>query len=331
MRLWQFWLLAGLAALNLSASASAVANTQTNTEKSSPPALPQVNYGSLVRLPALLSAYVPERPIDVWLPEGYNSQQRYAVLYMHDGQMLFDASQTWNGQSWQLAETAQRLQQQALVRPFIVVAVHNAGAARHSEYFPQQPFLSLPAATRQQLYQLERSPGVKLFAGRVYSDNYLKFLVTELKPYIDQHFATDSSQPATFIMGSSMGGLISWYAQTVYPQVFGGAAALSTHWPGIFSVEDNPVPQAFLTYLAGHLPAPGQHKWYFDYGDQSLDALYPPLQQQVDQLFRRKQFSAPLWRSELFAGADHSENSWAARLAEPLTFLLAAPVQQVTK
>lgn len=290
--------------------------------------LPGVKVGQLVRLPQIASAYVPSRPIDVWLPEGYSSTQRYAVLYMHDGQMLFDARTTWNGQSWQVAETAQQLQQQGQVRPFIVVGIHNIGAARHSEYFPQQPFLSLPEAVQQQLYQLERAPGVPLFAGAVYSDNYLRFLVTELKPYIDQHFATDPAREATFIMGSSMGGLISWYAQSRYPQVFGGAAALSTHWPGTFSVENNPIPQAFLSYLEQQLPAAGQHKWYFDYGDQTLDALYPPLQKEVDRLFRRKGFSAPLWHSELFAGTDHSEQAWAARLATPLRFLLAKPTQE---
>ncbi|CAM5181269.1 hypothetical protein [Alishewanella longhuensis] len=69
--------------------------------------LPEVTVGQLVRLPEIASAYVPSRPIDVWLPAGYNSTQRYAVLYMHDGQMLFDARTTWNGQSWQVAETAQ--------------------------------------------------------------------------------------------------------------------------------------------------------------------------------------------------------------------------------
>lgn len=307
---------------------SLVASSPLLAAANNTPPLPQVSVGQLLRLPELASAYVPSRPIDVWLPEGYSSAQRYAVLYMHDGQMLFDASTTWNGQSWQVAETAQQLQQQGQVRPFIVVGIHNIGAARHSEYFPQQPFLSLPEAVQQQLYQQERAPGVPLFAGAVYSDNYLRFLVTELKPYIDQHFATDPAREATFIMGSSMGGLISWYAQSRYPQVFGGAAALSTHWPGTFSVENNPIPQAFLNYLEQQLPAAGQHKWYFDYGDQTLDALYPPLQQQVDRLFRRKGFSAPLWHSELFAGTEHSEQAWAARLAIPLRFLLATPTQE---
>lgn len=290
--------------------------------------LPEVSVGKLVRLPQLKSDHVPSRPVDVWLPEGYPSAGPYAVLYMHDGQVLFDAKKSWNGQSWQVAETAHQLQQQAQVRPFIVVGIHNIGEARHSEYFPQKPFLSLPEAEQQKLYQLERAPGVTLFAKQVYSDNYLKFLVNELKPYIDQNFATDASRNATFIMGSSMGGLISWYAQTEYPDVFMGAAALSTHWPGTWTLENNPIPDAFLAHLAQHLPAVGQHKWYFDHGDQTLDALYPGLQRRVDQLFLDKGFKAPWWQSEFFPGTDHSEVAWAARLAIPLRFLLAKPTQE---
>ena len=208
--------------------------------------LPQVAHGNIVRLSEFTSAYVPTRPVDVWLPSGYNPTQRYAVLYMHDGQMLFDASQSWNKQSWQVADTAERLQQRGQVRPFIVVGIHNAGAARHSEYFPQKPFASLPASLQQRLYQLQAADREPLFAVPVYADQYLNFLVKELKPYIDQHFSTDPTAAATFIAGSSMGGLISWYAVTEYPEVFGGAAALSTHWPGSIDIDNNLIPDAFL-------------------------------------------------------------------------------------
>jgi len=156
------------------------------------------------------------------------------------------------------------------------------------------------------------------------SDAYLKFLVTELKPYIDSHYAVDSSPAATCIAGSSMGGLISLYALCEYPNVFGGAACLSTHWPGIFAVEGNPVPEAFLRYMRTHLPNPNTHKIYFDYGDQTLDALYPPLQQKVDEVMKEKGFESKHWRTQFFPGKDHSEQSWKERLAIPLQFLLQA-------
>jgi enterochelin esterase-like enzyme len=285
-------------------------------------ALPQASQGSLQRLENFPSKLVPTRQIDIWLPAGFSPAQKYAVLYMHDGQMLFDANSTWNKQEWRVDETAQALISSGKVRPFIVVGVHNADQNRHAEYFPQKPFASLAPATQQSLYKLERQPGQKLFQQKVYSDAYLKFLVTELKPYIDSHFPVLTDPANTFVLGSSMGGLISMYAISEYPQVFGGAACLSTHWPGIFPDKDNPVPAAFFRYMQQHLPKTGQHKLYFDYGDQTLDALYPPLQRQADQVMQQLKYPPALWQSRFFPGEDHSEQAWAKRLDIPLQFLL---------
>ena len=86
---------------------------------------------------------------------------------------------------------------------------------------------------------MQRQPGAPVFSGKIQSDNYLKFLVKELKPFIDSSFSTLKDQQNTFIAGSSMGGLISMYAICEYPLVFGGAACLSTHWPGIFTMINN--------------------------------------------------------------------------------------------
>jgi predicted alpha/beta superfamily hydrolase len=123
-------------------------------------------------------------------------------------------------------------------------------------------------------------------------------------------------------MGSSMGGLISMYAICEYPDVFGGAACLSTHWPGTFAVENNPIPDAFINYLKLHLPDPKRHKIYFDYGDQTLDALYPPFQKKVDEVMKAKGFSERNWMTKFFQGENHSERAWHKRLDTPLLFLL---------
>ena len=154
------------------------------------------------------------------------------------------------------------------------------------------------------------------------SDNYLKFLVTELKPLIDRTYSTFPDVNNTFIAGSSMGGLISMYAICEYPQVFGGAACLSTHWPGIFSVENNPIPNAFLSYLTASLPNPKNHKIYFDYGDQTLDAMYPALQEKVDKVMMMKGFDGKQWITKFFPGDEHSEKAWRKRLPIPFEFLL---------
>ena len=154
------------------------------------------------------------------------------------------------------------------------------------------------------------------------SDNYLRFIVEELKPYIDRTYATYTDQKHTFISGSSMGGLISLYAICEYPSVFGGAACLSTHWTGIYQNNDNPIPDAIISYLKKNLPNPKNHKIYFDYGDKTLDSLYRRWQEKVDVVMKAKGFSTKNWKTQFFAGKDHSEQSWRERFLIPLEFLL---------
>jgi enterochelin esterase-like enzyme len=240
---------------------------------------------------------------------------------MHDGQMLYDAEQTWNKQAWEVDEVMAKLKTAQQIQDVIVVGIWNGGETRHFDYFPQKPFEMLTKKQQDSIYTLERSPGVKLFNGRVSSDNYLKFIVQELKPLIDKKYAVYSDKAHTFIAGSSMGGLISMYAICEYPEVFGGAACLSTHWPGILQVTNNPIPNAFYQYLKLKLPDPKQHKLYFDYGTATLDALYEPLQKEVDQIMQLKGFDAQHWMTQKFEGENHSEMAWKKRLHIPFQFL----------
>ena len=150
----------------------------------------------------------------------------------------------------------------------------------------------------------------------------MKFIVKELKPIIDGKYSVYTDAKHTFIAGSSMGGLISMYAICEYPNIFGGAACLSTHWPGIFAVENNPIPNAFFEYLKKHLPNPKNHKLYFDYGTATLDAMYEPFQLKVDKIMKAKGFTSQNWSTQKFEGEEHSEKSWNKRLHIPIEFLL---------
>ncbi len=285
--------------------------------------IPTPSSGRVVRHENFQSKFVDARHVDIWLPKGYDPTKKYSVLYMHDGQMLFDSATTWNHQEWKVDEWLTKLAAQKRVKKCIVVGIWNSGKGRHADYFPQKPFENLPQAQKDTVYAAARSNGMAVFGDyKIQSDNYLKFLTTELKPIIDRTYATHTSASNTFIAGSSMGGLISMYAICEYPQVFGGAACLSTHWPGIFAMEGNPIPGAFADYMRQHLPDPKTHKIYFDYGDQTLDALYPPLQKKVDEVMRAKGFSKKNWVTRAFSGDDHSEKSWSKRLGIPLLFLL---------
>jgi enterochelin esterase-like enzyme len=288
--------------------------------------LPRVASGTICRLPDFPSEYIVPRNVDVWIPDGYDRNTKYAVIYMHDGQMLFDSTYNWNHQEWGVDETAGRLIAEKITKPFIVVGICNTGPSRHIEYCPQKPFNSLPSSYRDSLITLaRRSDGRVIFAGEVRSDNYVRFIVNELKPYIDSAHSTFPDKDHTFIGGSSMGGLISLYAICEYPEVFGGAACLSTHWPVIYTSENNPFPLAILNYLDLNLPAPADHKIYFDYGTETLDAMYEPFQLRVDEIMKEKGYPEKNWETLKFPGEEHSEKAWRKRLEIPIKFLLGIP------
>lgn len=293
-----------------------------NSESKIPSVL-KVASGRVERMEFFSEYFQEASNVDVWLPDNYRTDKQYAVVYMHDGQMLFDSTITWNHQEWGVDETLGKLIAEKVIRKCIVVGIWNAGKNRHADYFPQKPFESLPLPFRDSLiHQLKRDPKTALFSTDVRSDNYLKFIVNELKPSIDKRFATDPSREKTFIAGSSMGGLISMYAICEYPGVFGGAACLSTHWPGVFTIENNPIPDAFLTYLQTHLPDPATHKFYYDYGTKTLDALYEPFQLRADEVMKQGGYDDSNYKSLKFEGEDHTERAWRERLFVPFTFLL---------
>jgi enterochelin esterase-like enzyme len=279
--------------------------------------LPEVAVGRIERLPAIESRHVDARPVDVWLPEGYSPARRYQVLYLHDGQMLFDASQSWNQQAWDVHLAVSRLVKAGRIPDTLVVGIWNNGKFRHSEYYPEKFLPFLPPATRSAFIE-------KALQGRPRADAYLRYLVEELKPAIDARYATRPGRDSTFVMGSSMGGLISVYAMNEYPQVFGGAAGLSTHWVGSFE-PNAALPLAAFNYLQARLADPATHRLYLDHGTTELDALYAPYQVFIDQIVKDRGYTAANSASRVFEGAGHNERAWAARLDAPLLFLLGAP------
>jgi predicted alpha/beta superfamily hydrolase len=258
------------------------------------------------------SDIVDDRNIDIWLPEGYSeSDQRYRVLYMHDGQNVFNPATSYNGNDWMVDEAMTELVATGEVEPAIVVAVWNNGAKRFPEYMPQKP--------AEVMNREEIRKGVMAYAGvPIISDDYLRFLVEELKPYVDSTYRTRPEPEFTSIMGSSMGGLISLYAISEYPDVFGSAACLSTHW-----TVENGLGEAYISQVEAALPDPESHKIYFDYGTEGLDADYEPGQMKVDTLMlNRGYIKGENWMTLKFEGHDHKEQYWAMRIKEPLRFLL---------
>jgi len=263
--------------------------------------------GTLQRQKLFGSRYVNPRTVDVWLPPAYDPAQRHAVLYMHDGQNLFDPTLAYGGVDWGMDETISRMTATGELPPLIVVGVWNT-AKRVQEYMPQKPLAGVSA--RPLLAEFISKAG-----GAPLSDLYLRFLVEEVKPWVDANYPTITDPSHTAIMGSSMGGLISLYATVEYPQVFGRAGCVSTHWPigGELLIEQ----------LCAALPKPGQHKFYFDFGTRTLDAAYEPFQTRWDAEIAAVGYTHNVdWLTLKFEGAEHSETSWRERVHIPLKFLL---------
>ena len=278
----------------------------------SAPAQAQVAGGMLVQIPAFDSTNVVARQVSIWLPPGYDmSKRRYPVIYMHDGQNVFDPATAYGGKTWGVAEALVAMKREA-----IVVGVWNT-KLRGREYFPQKLFALLPADQQANARQTH--------GGEPLADAYLRFLVTELKPYIDRTYRTRPGPRDTSIMGSSMAGLISLYAMAEYPKVFGQAACVSIHWPlGNPEASDpDKITAAFKTYLATSKMRPGENRLYMDHGTLTLDSYYAPFAARMEAILPKLGWHRDSdWVSRAFPGTAHNEESWRARVDIPLAFLL---------
>lgn len=293
------------------------------------PAQAKIVAGTLDDLGILQSCYADPRRVMVWLPSSYRpGGPKHAVIYMHDGQNLFDKADAGYGMEWEVDEHLNRLIAENKVRPTIVVAIWNT-PKRLREYVPSKAFAHLPPA------YMNRVRG--LYGGDPLSDGYLKFIVRELKPRIDARYNVRTDRANTAIMGSSMGALISLYAINEYPRVFGAAGMVSTHWPLMIPAEGTSlsdadfetVSSAFERYLAPALPSPATHRLYFDHGSETLDANYARYQKRIDRVVARRGYRPGAnWLSRSFPGQAHNEISWASRVEIPLRFLL--PPRQAT-
>jgi predicted alpha/beta superfamily hydrolase len=221
-----------------------------------------------------------KRDFFVWLPPGYdqNVSRRYPALYMHDGQNLIDPKTSYAGKDWQVDETVTRLIKEYKIKEIIVVGIYN-NENRLEEYS-------------------DTEVGAK----------YRKFIIEELKPFVDSKYRTLSENNNNAIIGSSMGGLASFIIAWKHPEVFGMAGCMSSS----FYYNDEKVFKIIDEYKG-----PKKHiKFYIDHGEDGLirgQRMFCKLTQlgyvigtDLDYFYTR--------------GAGHNETEWAKRLERPLLF-----------
>ncbi|SHF89131.1 Predicted hydrolase of the alpha/beta superfamily [Microbulbifer donghaiensis] len=274
-RVFRLGLFTGLLALLLIACDGSDNSTATSTA--------QANVTTLS--PLTMEALQRQRTVRIYLPPSYDSsEQRYPVLYMHDGQNLFDDATSFVGE-WGVDETLNGLAASHGLE-VIVVGIDHGGDQRMTELNP---------------YDHE-----KFGAGE--GAAYLRFVVEQLKPQIDRDYRTLPDRDNTAIMGSSMGGLISHYAINRYPQVFSKAGIFSpAYWvgPQILPMAEQAAPQDARLYLL--------------MGGREGDEMVQNFERMGEILSRS--LPAGSWQAKLAADGEHNEKFWRGELADALLWL----------
>ncbi len=288
------------------------------------PVLPEMALGVSGRVDVhtdIPSRRISPRRVHIWLPPSYDDSPdaRFPVLYMHDGQNVFDpAGSVFSGRDWAVDEVILALTDSAAIRTPIVVAIES-GPLRIVELAPEDVLTHYfpPDTLAEARRQLEAGVNIPV-SQPLLGNAYLSFITDELMPWVEARYRVLTGPENTFIMGSSMGGLASIYALYKRPDVFGGAAALSTHWPVVGDY--------MLDWLADHDPLPAHHRLYMDRGTETLDSQYAAYQVDVDRALGAT--GASHITSHVFEGHAHTEADWRRRVHLPLQFLLGArPVQ----
>ncbi len=226
------------------------------------------------------------RDIIVWLPPNYkkDKQRRYPVLYMQDGQNIMDPKTAYIGVDWQVDETASRLIKAGALQEIIVVGIYN---------------------TPERLEEYSDSP-----KGR----SYMKFMVEQLKPFIDKYYRTMPGKEYTAAMGSSMGGLISFLLAWNYPDVFGKAACMSSSF-----YYDN---DKAINMVRDYKGDKKKIKIYIDHGEDGL----PRGQKMFCELSQKGYLIGTDIDYYYSPGADHTESEWAKRIERPLLFFFGTRI-----
>lgn len=274
------------------------------------------------------SAHFGNRIVDVWIPPNYDTSINYPVIYFNDGQMLFDANSTWNGQEWRIDETMNYYINNGN-SPYVVVGVYNAGKFRHQEYLPEDiiNFIESDQTANEEVNSVIKAKQ----NGEIFSNNYLEFLKKELRPMIENEFSVSKHYSQNFIAGSSMGGLISYYACMKQRNQWGGMIALSSHWPIVFSLNHNPFPQAFLDYTRSNISlGHNQQIWYLGTGTETLDSMYAKAHDNmVKMILGTGKIQKNNFKHEVFQGMNHSEDAWSQQFPKALKFIESRRIKNV--
>lgn len=227
---------------------------------------------------------LPDRDVSVWLPPGYTNQpeNRYPVIYAHDGQNLFDPATASFGVDWGMDEVADSLIRHQIIEPVIIVGI----ASTEKRSYEYGPFLE--------------------------GEQYMRFVTQTLKPFIDKNYRTLPSQEYTTTWGASMGGLIAFMLVWEHNATFSKAACFSPAFQFSFQEERIDYPAIVEEYRG----QPKKMALYIDNGTLGVDDM---LQLGVDAMTNTLEKQNYPFNYYFADGADHNEAAWSARVWRPMT------------
>jgi len=259
----------------------------------------------LLRIPAFVSvAMEQERGLHIYLPPGYYEEpsRRYPVLYMHDGQGIFNPN-PFSNSSWNVHLTADRLISEGLIEEIIIVGIDNRGEERLNEYAFAVEDGCIPGA-----------PDI-VCKGELYE----RFLIEELKPFIDQSFRTLPGREYTALMGSSMGGLATYHIGFRNPHIFSKLGIMSPYF-----IRLNPNTLVETRFYNRYTDIVNLNLW-IDIGEVEANILVRHVRGVVSELIEQGYAPGDNLMFYEVPGAAHTEKDWADRVHLPLLYFFGKP------
>ena len=274
-----------------------------------------------------------KRTIQIYYPTDKIINTDTKFIIVNDGEELFSEEDSWHGGAWNIDDSFLKLKKDGFNINLVIIAINSAKrnkgkiideTRRYLEYFPQESISNFDEGFRKKAYsRLALNDGL----------NYPKFLVSEVVPFIEEKFNVKLDNSNMGIVGASMGGLSAINTILEYPEYFGFAGCLSTHWVGIKPLEyvslpfseypfisgDPETTKAIKEYIEKKIINLNNRRIYFDHGTVGLDSLYGLPQEEINELFKKNNID---FQSNVFEGHDHETNFFGERFGPMIVYLL---------
>ena len=271
------------------------------------------------------------RKIQIYYPNNKIIDSNTLFIFMNDGEELFNAADSWHNMEWGIDEKIEQMNLNENQLNFVIVAIHSAKKGnqffvdetkRYAEYFPKESINYFDRGFKKRRYQ-EWINNNNL--------NYLEFLTEDVIPFVEEKFDITLNNKNLGIIGASMGGLAALNALIEYPDLFGFAGCISTHWVGIRPLEyiflpltgkikgDDDTVNAIISYIEDNITNIDDQKIYFDHGTVGLDSLYSTPQRKVNKILDSK---STKYKYLVFDGYDHYASEFGSRFDSVLEYLV---------